>query len=328
MYDAYGNLIGSTLTGDGLYYTGEMYDADLAHYYLRSRYYNPSTGRFNQMDSFNGSNYDPQSLHKYLYCHANPLNGIDPSGQGRLAELVTVIGIGMNIINLYCDVRQAVMASAQRKYAEATGYYGWAAVDIMALSIPFSGPTLNAAGAAGETIQFMIQAGVHPSAVIGYVRAYAHIGEAITEDGVDLGGGGGGGSGKPKGGTFMEDEGPGAWYKFKFFNKMAEKYQAFRNGKPIGWDYFYNGVRFDGFRNGKLLECKYNWKSLVSKKTGEFYDFMKFIVEKQARRQFDATDNMKIIWEFSDEAAADACRKLFEKLNIPIEVRYAPMGGS
>jgi hypothetical protein len=27
------------------------------------------------------SYYDPQSLHKYLYCHANPVNAIDPSGQ-------------------------------------------------------------------------------------------------------------------------------------------------------------------------------------------------------------------------------------------------------
>lgn len=286
IYDAYGNRVGSVLTGDGLYYTGEMYDADLAHYYLRSRYYNPSNGRFNSMDTFSGNNFDPQSLHKYLYVHADPLNGIDPTGQGRLAEVVTVIGIGMNFFNLYLDMGKAAKASAEGRYMEAMGYQGWIAVDVLALFMPFSGPTMGAAGAAGGVIQVMVQAGVHPSAVVGYVRAFAHIGEAITEDGVDLNGSGGegGGSNKPKGGTFMEDEGSGAWYKFKFYNKMAEKYQAFRNGKPIGWDYYYNKVRFDGFRDGKLLECKYNWKGLVSKKTKEFYGFMKYVVRKQARR--------------------------------------------
>ncbi len=37
-------------------------------------------GRFNAMDSFAGYNEDPQSLHKYLYTHDNPVNRIDPSG--------------------------------------------------------------------------------------------------------------------------------------------------------------------------------------------------------------------------------------------------------
>ncbi|NOS72793.1 MAG: hypothetical protein HOP33_23065 [Verrucomicrobia bacterium] len=43
-------------------------------------YLNPNTGRFWSMDSFEGDSDDPMSLHKYLYCHADPVNGIDPSG--------------------------------------------------------------------------------------------------------------------------------------------------------------------------------------------------------------------------------------------------------
>jgi hypothetical protein len=43
-------------------------------------YLNPNTGRFWTMDSYEGDNEDPLSLHKYLYCHGNPVNGIDPSG--------------------------------------------------------------------------------------------------------------------------------------------------------------------------------------------------------------------------------------------------------
>jgi len=63
-----------------LLYAGEQFDTDLQMYYLRARYYDQSTGRFNRLDPFAGNTQDPQSLHKYLYCHANPINKIDASG--------------------------------------------------------------------------------------------------------------------------------------------------------------------------------------------------------------------------------------------------------
>jgi RHS repeat-associated protein len=82
-----------------LLYTGEMYDSSASMYYLRARWYDQQTGRFNRMDPFAGNNQDPQSLHKYLYCHANPVNGIDPSGQlsvpftyGELMFVAKIIG--------------------------------------------------------------------------------------------------------------------------------------------------------------------------------------------------------------------------------------------
>ena len=43
-------------------------------------YLNPTTGRFWSMDSFEGRADDSLSLHKYLYVHGNPVNGVDPSG--------------------------------------------------------------------------------------------------------------------------------------------------------------------------------------------------------------------------------------------------------
>ena len=33
------------------------------------------------VDTFEGEVIDPQSLHKYLYCHADPVNRTDPTGR-------------------------------------------------------------------------------------------------------------------------------------------------------------------------------------------------------------------------------------------------------
>ena len=80
-YDAFGNLIARTGTTPNDYlYAGEQFDANLGFYYLRARYYDPSTGRFQTMDTFEGNTHDPQRLHKYNYCQNNPINLVDPSG--------------------------------------------------------------------------------------------------------------------------------------------------------------------------------------------------------------------------------------------------------
>jgi hypothetical protein len=39
------------------------------------------------LDSFAGNIEVPQSIHKYLYAHANPINNVDPSGQSILSVL-------------------------------------------------------------------------------------------------------------------------------------------------------------------------------------------------------------------------------------------------
>ncbi len=98
-YDAYGNTLGQTLGASLLpstayLYSGEQFDSDLQQYYLRARYYDPSNGRFNRLDPFEGNNSDPQSLHKYAYAHSDPVNGIDPTGLATLVDLVVSMAIG------------------------------------------------------------------------------------------------------------------------------------------------------------------------------------------------------------------------------------------
>jgi RHS repeat-associated protein len=53
-------------------------DAKIGQQYLRARYYDPATGRFNRLDPFFGNLNNPRSLHKYLYTHADPVNMNDP----------------------------------------------------------------------------------------------------------------------------------------------------------------------------------------------------------------------------------------------------------
>jgi RHS repeat-associated protein len=86
-YDAFGNLIAhSGATPNAYLYRGERYDTDLGLYYLRARWYNPVTGRFMTRDPYQGSIYDPASLHRYNYARANPVNFIDPSGRASAVE--------------------------------------------------------------------------------------------------------------------------------------------------------------------------------------------------------------------------------------------------
>ncbi len=63
--------------------------------YLRARIYDPSSGTFNRLDPFVGNLADPQSLHKYLYAHGNPVMGVDPSGE----LFSSVVRIGTYIRN-------------------------------------------------------------------------------------------------------------------------------------------------------------------------------------------------------------------------------------
>jgi RHS repeat-associated protein len=87
-YDAYGILIGRTGTSEQPYlYAGERFIAELGLYYNRARYMDVETGRFWTMDVWEGGNSSPMSLHKYLYAHANPVMGVDPSGYLTLMSL-------------------------------------------------------------------------------------------------------------------------------------------------------------------------------------------------------------------------------------------------
>jgi len=106
---------GASSAGTSLLYCGEQYDSSLSQYYLRARYYDQSNGRFTQTDPFEGNNDDPQSLHKYTYCHADPVNAIDPSGCYTYMSVLTATTIRAVIeevyTNIYTGVESAIDAA-------------------------------------------------------------------------------------------------------------------------------------------------------------------------------------------------------------------------
>ena len=82
-FDAYGNLLnfeGDDTPITSYLYSGEAFDFNIGQQYLRARFYDPVTGRFNRLDPFYGNSEDPQSFHKYAYVHGDPIQGTDPSG--------------------------------------------------------------------------------------------------------------------------------------------------------------------------------------------------------------------------------------------------------
>ncbi len=84
VYEAFGNQIASSGSISNNYrFAGEYRDTTSSLTFLRTRHLNSATGRFMSMDKFEGNNQNPLSLHKYLYCAADPVNKIDPSGVMR-----------------------------------------------------------------------------------------------------------------------------------------------------------------------------------------------------------------------------------------------------
>jgi len=111
-YDAYGMVLASTPsaatgspTPNHYRYTGQQWDDDLKMYYLRARYYKPDTHRFWTRDTFQGDREDPLSLHKYLYCSANPVNQFDPSGH----EMDFDSGKGFEVHEKFCALALAAL---------------------------------------------------------------------------------------------------------------------------------------------------------------------------------------------------------------------------
>lgn len=90
-YDVWGNFLQKEETIENHFtYFGQTYDEETGLYYLRARYYDPTTGRFTQQDpAEDGYNW-------YVYGNQNPVMYVDETGKSVTAYGVTAsIGVGV-----------------------------------------------------------------------------------------------------------------------------------------------------------------------------------------------------------------------------------------
>ena len=98
-YDAWGRLIktngdlATTLGANNpLRYRGYVYDTETELYYLQSRYYNPTWGRFINADDpgYMGVDGTPSSYNLFAYCCNNPVNRFDINGNWSMPNWLKV----------------------------------------------------------------------------------------------------------------------------------------------------------------------------------------------------------------------------------------------
>ena len=102
-YDAWGRLIGKDGTSSDyasiyeynpLTYRGYIYDSETGFYYLQSRYYDPTVGRFLNADDTNylGASGTLLSWNLFGYCENNFVNKIDETGLAAINVIFAAVG--------------------------------------------------------------------------------------------------------------------------------------------------------------------------------------------------------------------------------------------
>ncbi len=91
-YDAWGNITTTVSAGNTsiqnsvvrnfnpFRYRGYFYDYETGLYYLQSRYYDPATGRFINVDGYISTGTGLLGYNMYAYCNNNPVMYVDPFG--------------------------------------------------------------------------------------------------------------------------------------------------------------------------------------------------------------------------------------------------------
>ena len=106
-YDTWGKKVATTgtLAGTlGLFqpfrYRGYVYDEETGFYYLQSRYYDPTTGRFISADVLLSTGQGVLGHNAYAYCLDNPVNMVDDGGSSaRDLGLISERGGGVAVDN-------------------------------------------------------------------------------------------------------------------------------------------------------------------------------------------------------------------------------------
>jgi len=94
----YGETWYASNTTSKFIFTSYERDPESSNDYAMARFYINRFGRFCSADPLLGSPKDPQSWNRYVYVRNDPINIMDPSGQGWLSWLVRIILVIVQLI--------------------------------------------------------------------------------------------------------------------------------------------------------------------------------------------------------------------------------------
>ena len=261
----------------------------------------------------------------------------DQAIKGDYAEETTLVGtaaqIGVSFIpvaDTITDIRDLTYSAQQFWYKPSLGNAGWVAVDLIGF-IPVLGslkPVFkhgdefidatgtviknvdnlvdasgNAISKADDVIDVVTDLGKRADEVSDIAKQGDNLTdsvEAIIKHGDDV------------------DTLSGTWKKVdEYMSDSARRYQTYVTGRE-GEVWVQNGVRFDGMRDGVLLEAKDHYSQFIDVNTGEFYDWFggQSSLLDEASRQIAASEGALIEWHFSEERTLHAFEQLFSSQNI------------
>ena len=123
-YDAYGNAHGfnPSEAHTNLLYSGEQFNPVSGLQYLRARWYNPNTGRFNKLDPYFGNRSKPITFHKYAYAALNPIMFADPAGlMPTLGSMMSAMRTGLNLTMSFARSAIGFLGHATKVAAKFVG---------------------------------------------------------------------------------------------------------------------------------------------------------------------------------------------------------------
>ena len=124
-YSAFGQIEASSDLGElpSYGYNAEEQHPTTGLTYLRFRYYEASTSTFGVQDTYLGNIFSPMTLNRYLYCLANPVNYVDPTGHVSVGSLLTggIVGtITTAIANIKVTILEVIRPHADKIFGKGS----------------------------------------------------------------------------------------------------------------------------------------------------------------------------------------------------------------
>jgi RHS repeat-associated protein len=133
-YGAFGNIRAETGSGDRFKFTAREWDSEIGLYFVRARYFDPTTGRWIIEDPLK---FKAGDVNLYRYVGNHPLTGTDPSGEdlaaagcgflaGGIAGAASGAAAGFTIAGVY---------GAGAALGFALGPPGWTLLGVVGMSM-------------------------------------------------------------------------------------------------------------------------------------------------------------------------------------------------